>query len=345
MKSARLISKKRFEIVDAPMPVIHPGQVLVAMKAVGICASDVHYYTDERIGNQVCIYPQSLGHECAGIVAQTSHGSSYHEGDRVAVQPGLPCTTCEQCNAGHMNQCPNVKFLGMPGMPGAFQEILALDEKQIYRIPDSMSFDEAALLEPMSVAYHANVLARIQKNETIAIFGAGTIGLLTLAVAKVLGAGEAFIFDEHEYRLSCAKNEYHADHVVNVREHNPIDYIQKHTNERGVDISFEAAGRPESFEGALEAARIGGRVLIIGIPDQDRISFNPHSLRRRELLVQNVRRSNGETRQCIDLLNQGRLKIDNLATRHFSLEQITKAFEMAAGYKDKVVRAMIRFSV
>jgi threonine dehydrogenase-like Zn-dependent dehydrogenase len=206
-----------------------------------------------------------------------------------------------------------------------------------------MSFDEAALLEPMCVACHANVLAQIQKNETIAIFGAGAIGLLTLAIAKAHGAGESFIFDEHDYRLSCAKNKYHADHAVNVRDLDPIDYIQKHTNGRGVDVSFEAAGAPESFESALEAARIGGRVLIIGIPAQDRISFNAHSLRRRELLVQNVRRSNGETRQCIDLINQRRIKIGNLATHHFPLERIAEAFDVVAGYKDNAVRAMITF--
>jgi L-iditol 2-dehydrogenase len=325
------------------MPEILHGQVLVAIRAVGVCASDVHYYKDGRIGNQVCAFPQVLGHECAGIIAKTTGASFFHEGNRVAVEPGLPCMNCEPCKTGHFNQCPKVKFLGMPGLPGAFQEFLALDEKQIIKIPDSMSFDEAALLEPMGVAFHANVLARIQKNETIAVFGAGAIGLLTLAIAKEHGAGKSFIFDEHDYRLSCAKSYYHADHSVNVRTVDPIDYIQKHTNGHGVDVSFEAAGTPESFEGALEAARIGGRVFIIGIPAQDRISFNAHSLRRRELLVQNVRRSNGETRQCIDLINKGRIKIGNLATHHFPLERIAEAFEVAAGYKDNVVRAMITF--
>ncbi|MGB7568455.1 MAG: alcohol dehydrogenase catalytic domain-containing protein [Chitinivibrionales bacterium] len=343
MKSAQLIGKKHFEILDAPVPFIRQGQVLVAIKAVGICASDLHYYTDGRIGNQICAFPQVLGHECSGTIAQTVRGSSFHEGDRVAVEPGLPCGKCEHCKSGHFNLCPDVKFLGMPGMPGAFQEFLALDEKQITGIPDSVSFDEAALLEPMGVACHANVLARIQKNETIAVFGAGAIGLLTLAIAKEYGAGESFIFDEHDFRLSRAKNNFYADHAVNVRDIDPIDYIQKHTDRRGVDVSFEAAGTPESFESALEAARIGGRALIIGIPAQDRISFNAHSLRRRELLVQNVRRSNGETWQCIDLLNRGCLKIGNLATHHFPLERIGEAFDVAAEYKDNVVRAMITF--
>jgi L-iditol 2-dehydrogenase len=343
MRSAQLIGVNHFEIVEAPMPEIRQGQVLVAMKAVGVCASDVHYYRDGKIGNQVCAFPQVLGHECAGIIAKTTGASSFHEGDRVAVEPGLPCMNCEHCKNGHFNRCPKVKFLGMPGLPGAFQEFLAIDEKQIISVPGSMSFDEAVLLEPMGVAFHANVLAHIQKNETIAIFGAGAIGLLTLAIAKEYGAGESFIFDEHDYRLSRAKNEYHADHAVNVRDHSLLDYIKKHTKGRGVDASFEAAGVPESFESALESARIGGRALIIGIPAQDRISFNAHSLRRRELLVQNVRRSNGETRQCIDLLNQGRIKISELATHHFPLERIAEAFEVAAGYKDNVVRAMITF--
>ena len=325
------------------MPEIRQGQVLVEIRAVGVCASDVHYYRDGKIGNQVCAFPQVLGHECAGIIAKTTGASSFQEGDRVAVEPGLPCMNCEHCKNGHFNRCPKVKFLGMPGLPGAFQEFLAIDEKQVIKIPDSLSLDEAALLEPMGVACHAVALAHIQKNETVAVFGAGAIGLITLAIAKEHGAGESFVFDEHDYRLSHAKNNYHADHAVNVRTVDPIDYIQKHTNKRGVDVSFEAAGSPDSFEGALETARIGGRVFIIGIPAQDRISFNAHSLRRRELLVQNVRRSSGETRQCIDLIHQRRIKISELATHHFPLERIAEAFEVAAGYKDNVVRAMITF--
>jgi L-iditol 2-dehydrogenase len=226
-------------------------------------------------------------------------------------------------------------------MSGAFQEFLVADEKQLVILPNSMSFDDGALLEPMGVAYHAVALSRIQKNETLAIFGAGAIGLLTLALAKRHHAGTVFIVDNVAGRLAFAAKNYNADHCIIPKDTNPIDYIREHTKGRGVDISIEAAGTAQTFEWAFEAARIGGRVTLIGIPAEDRISFNAHSLRRRELLVQNVRRSNQTLEPCIKLVESGALSLQGLATHHFKLDNIATAFDVASGYKDGVIRAMI----
>jgi len=341
MKAALLKSPRHFEIADVPSPALKRGQILVAVKSVGICASDVHYYSDGRIGDQLCRYPQALGHECAGEVIESYGSGRFSCGARVAVEPGQPCNVCEHCVSGYFNRCPHVQFLGMPGMPGAFQEYLAVNEEQLVDLPDTMSFDDGALLEPMGVAYHAVALSTVQKNETVAIFGAGAIGLLTLALAKLKQCGTVFIFDTVIHRLDFAKKIYHADHAVTPENCNPIDYIRKHTGNRGVDISIEAAGSAQTFEWAFEAARIGGRVTIIGIPVNDRISFNAHSLRRRELLVQNVRRSNMALTPCIDLVASGAVSLNGLATHHFGLEQIGEAFDVASGYKDGVIRAMV----
>ena len=342
MKSAPLISIGRFDLRDAPIPQIKKGQALIAVKSVGICASDTHYFLEVRIGDQLCKFPQVLGHECSGVVHQSFTGSPFREGDRVAVEPGLSCGTCEQCASGHKNICSYIQFLGMPGMPGALQEFVAVDERQLCAVPAGMSFDEAALLEPMAVAYHAISLSRIERGETIAIFGAGAIGLLNLVVAKAFGAGETFIFDKIDSRLEYAKKVYFADHSVNVSAGDPVEYLLDATYGRGVDIAFEAAGAHETFEWSFKAPRPGGKTLIIGIPRGDRISFDAHFLRRRELLIQNVRRSNGELTQCIDLVSKGAIKIKSLATHHFPLKQIEKAFEIAAGYRDGVIRAMVQ---
>jgi L-iditol 2-dehydrogenase len=341
MKTAYLISTGHFEVRDNPIPPIKKGQALIAVKSVGICASDVHYFSEGRIGDQVCRFPQMLGHECGGVAHRVFSGSAFREGDRVAVEPGLSCGTCEQCKIGNEHLCPNVRFLGMPGMPGAFQEFIAVDERQLSAIPDGMTFHEAALLEPMAVACHAMGLSRIQSGQSVAIFGAGAIGLCALAIAKVKGAGETFVFDTINHRLEYAKKTYKADHVVNVQEKDPLEYLFDATRSRGVDISVEAAGAPETFEWAFSAARAGGKALIIGIPAIDRVSFDAHSLRRRELLVQNIRRSNGELKECIELVHSGKVSISGLATHHFLIEQIDKAFEIAAGYKDGVIRARV----
>jgi L-iditol 2-dehydrogenase len=343
MKAAQLISIGRFEIRDIPVPAITKGHALIAIQSVGICASDIHYFLKGNIGEQRCRFPQMLGHECSGIVNRAFSGSAFKEGDRVAVEPGLSCGACEQCRRGNGHLCGNIRFLGMPGMPGAFQEFLAIDEKQLNSIPDSMSFDEAALLEPMAVACHGISLSRMQPGESLAIFGAGAIGICTLAIAKAKGAGETFIFDKIDHRLHFAKTAYGADHCVNVETSDPLEYLFDATHCRGVDMSVEAAGAPETFDWAFSAPRAGGKALFIGIPEGNRISFDPHSLRRRELLVQNVRRSNGELRQCIDLVRSGTINISGIATHHFPLGQINQAFECAAGYRDGVIRAMVRF--
>jgi len=341
VKCAKLTGTGTLEIQETPEPQLAPGQILVAMKAVGICGSDIHYYTAGRIGSEQCRYPQTLGHECAGVVVKSFKGSKVREGTRVAIEPALPCMKCEICITGHYNCCPNVKFLGSPGMPGAFQELLPVDVMQVEEIPDDMSFDEAAVLEPLGVAYHTVELAGIQPGQSVAVFGAGAIGLLTLAMFKVCGAGETFIFDTLQYRLDIARRLYKADHVINVNGTDPLEYIRTMTKGRGVDITCEAAGQPQTFQWSFEAARIRGAAYIIGIPGVDSISFNPHTMRRKELLIRNVRRSNLALKPCIDLVDRGMLRIGELATHHFTLDRIKDAFDLASGYRDGAVRAII----
>lgn len=343
MISAKLVAPRQFEQFDLPIPEIKKGELLVAIQSVGICASDLHYYKDGRIGDQLCVYPHTLGHECSGVVVKAFSGSSFKEGDRVAVEPGLSCGVCEFCQSGHENLCPKVKFLGGPGMTGAFDEFLALDERQVERIPPEMTFDEAALLEPLGVAYHAVGLSGLKKGETIAVFGAGAIGQMTAALAKMYGAGEAFVFDREQSRLAFAKNNYGFDHCVSTSEAGPIAYIGEHTNGRGVDVVFEAAGEQETVSWSYEAARIGGRVLLIGIPSIDRIAYDPHLLRRREMLVRNVRRSNRALPPCIELVREKKIDIAPFGTHHFPLSKISEAFETVEHYADGVMRAMVEF--
>jgi len=341
MKAAQLTSLKKIRCVDLPSPTLKKGQVLVAVKSVGICASDVHYFKSGKIGDQICRYPQLLGHECSGVVHRAPPNSGFATGDRVAIEPALSCGRCSQCASGSAHLCGDVRFLGMPGMPGAFQEFIALDARQLFRIPASMNFNEAAILEPAGVACHAVNISAIQAGQSVAVFGAGAIGLLTLGIAKIKGAKKTFIFDKIPARLSIAKKIYGADHAVDVREADPLEYIANATGARGVDIAFEAAGKQQTIDWSFAAACSGGKTLLIGIPDGDRIFFNPHLLRRKELLVQNVRRSNGELAECIELFKSGALPLKNLATHHFPLEQAQKAIQLAASYKDGVIRAMV----
>lgn len=342
MKCAKLTGIHRLEVIDVPEPEANKGQVIVAMKAVGICGSDVHYYRTGRIGSDACVYPQSLGHECAGEVVTAFEGSKFRPGDRVAVEPARPCMQCEQCLSGHYNCCPHVKFLGSPSMPGAFAERLAIDETQLHKIPDTMSYDEAAILEPLGVAFHTVKLSELQPGATVAIFGTGPIGILTLAMFKACGAGEVFVFDKLQYRLDFAVANYGVDHAVNSSERDPIEYLKSHTRGRGVDITCECAGMAETVQWSFDAARIRGRSMIVGIPEVDSISFNPHPMRRKELLIQNVRRSNMALAPCEQLVTRKQVDIRKLATHHFSLDKIQNAFDTVGNYADGVIRAIIK---
>jgi L-iditol 2-dehydrogenase len=226
-------------------------------------------------------------------------------------------------------------------MQGAFSEYVIVDPCQIVHLPDALSMDEGALLEPIGIAFHALELASLKIGESVAVFGAGSIGLLTLAMAKLAGAGETFIFDKLPYRLEIAKNLYRVDHAVNSGAMDPVEYIKKHTNNRGVDISIEAAGAQETFWWTFESARIGGRCYLIGIPEADIIHFDPHTLRRRELLVQNVRRSNFSLERCRHIIQQGKIRIAHLVTHHFPLEKIAEAFDITSQYRDGVLKTII----
>lgn len=341
MKSALLTDLGSFKIITEPDLQPTDDEILVKVTACGICGSDVHYYKDGRIGNQLCKFPQRLGHEAAGLVVAAPDNSRFAKGDRVAIEPARPCFNCEHCSTGYYNRCPSVQFLGSPAMHGAFSELLVLHPSQLEHIPESMSFTEAALLEPLGVAYHALTLSKIKAGQSVAIFGAGPIGLLTLAMAKACGAGETFICDKLAYRLDFAKKTYAPDHCIDSSRESSTHYIQNATHGRGVDISFEAVGAQQTFDMTLQAARIGGKALFIGIPEVDTICFDPHLVRRGELLIQNVRRSNLALAPCINMVKRGDISVEALATHHFTLDSIADAFSVLAGYRDGVIKAIV----
>jgi len=342
MKSACLTGIRKVELLDMPVPEVKGSRILVRVKSCSLCGSDVHYYRDGEIGDAACVYPHHIGHEPAGIVEKVFDESVFKVGDRVAIEPGLSCGECEFCKSGRVNICPHVKFLASPGIPGAFQEYLALDESQLEKMPDSMSFDEGAMLEPLGIAYHAVFnLAKIQPGETVAVFGSGAIGMLTLQLAKLAGCGTAFISDPLDYRLAFAKKHAGADFTVNPGKTDALKFIKEKTDSRGVDVAFDAAGTQQSLEQCFESAAIGGRVYLTGIPEVDRITYNPHSMRRKELLIQNVRRSNRTLDVSMKLVAEGKINLKPYISHRFPLEKIGEAMKMADTYSDGIIRAII----
>ena len=342
MKAARLTGIGKFEITDVPGPELRPGWVIIRIYSVGVCGSDIRYYTDGRIGDQVIEYPFTIGHECSGIVEETGDGvTNLSPGQRVAIDPAISCGECFFCRMGRENICTNLIFLGCPGqIEGSLKQYLAMPEKNCYPIPDSMTFDEAVMTEPLAIAVHAIKLSDIQQGETVAVLGSGPIGLLTMMTAKHFGTAKVFSTDIIPERVDFARRMGAAE-SFNYNTDDVVSAIRDATEGRGVDIAFECAGEQDALDQAVEVLRPGGRLMILGIPGTERISFVADYMRRHELLLRNVRRQNHNVEEAIQLVAEKKIDAGSLVTHHFTLEKLGDAFDLAASYSDGVIKAMI----
>jgi L-iditol 2-dehydrogenase len=341
MKSAVLTALRKIEIKDMPLPEPGTGEVRLKVAAVGVCGSDVHYHEEGRIGSQVVKFPQVLGHEPSGVVDAVGAGVKLKPGDRVAVEPANHCGKCVYCQRGRQNLCLEMKFLGTPPIDGIFSQYRVMPEHCCFPISDSMSLTEASLLEPLGVGFHAVNLAKVGLGDTVAVFGSGPIGLVTLLAAKAAGAAKVFMTDLIPERLTFALKTG-ADYVMNPSDGDVVEWILDNTGGLGVDVTVDAAGKQETLDHCCLCSRRGGKAVIVGIPSVDRLLLPLHEVRRRELEMHNARRSNGEMKACIELVASGRINVKPLATHFFPLEKISDAFSLVHNYADGVIRAIIQ---
>lgn len=345
MKVAYLTGIRRVEVGEAAAPRLGgPDEVLLKIQSVGVCGSDIHYYTQGRIGSQVVKFPFSIGHECAGTVVEAgANVRGLRPGQRVAVDPLVACGHCDQCRAGRKHTCRNQKFLGIPGqMTGALCELLSLPAECCYPIPDSMSLAQAVVVEPFSIGLHAARLAELPPGARIGILGVGPIGLFVLLAARALVDCKVYATDLLDYRLEIARhsgahwagNPTGQDIVRAIAELEPL----------GLDCVFECAGDQAAFDQAVELLKPGGVLSIVSIPEADRISFSMEHLRRKELRVQNVRRQNECVAQAIEMISSGTVNVDQLVTHHFPISESADAFKLVAARQGGVVKAIININ-
>lgn len=207
MNAFVLTGLNRMKMIKVPKPqIVNPGDVLVRMVTVGVCGSDIHYYTDGKIGSQVVEYPFTVGHEGSGIVEKVGSGvSGIKAGDRVAIDPAMPCFQCDQCKSGRFHTCRRLKFLGCPGQAeGCLSDYIVMPEKSCFPLADSVTFDEAVISEPLAIGYYATKLAGNLKNKTIGILGFGPIGMSVLLPALAEKAGNIYVTDKINARLDIA---------------------------------------------------------------------------------------------------------------------------------------------
>lgn len=344
MKAVYLTDIETFEVRDIPRPrLTSPADVLLRVETVGVCGSDIHYFRDGRIGSMVVQFPWIIGHEFAAVVEEVGSAvTTLRPGQRVAVDPLVACGVCDQCRGGRVHTCRNQSFLGCPGqLPGAMVEMIVMPAACCLPVPAGMSADQATLVEPYSVAMHARHLARLKGNERIAVLGCGPIGLCVLAALRDAGVEGVRATDLHDNRLELARrfgaawtgNASRAETANRLRDQQPLGY----------NVIFECAGKPETIDQAAELLAPGGTLVLVGIPADSRISLDMNELRRKELAVQCVRRQNECVVGAIDAIASGRVNLDALVTHHVTPEQSQQAYELAADYRDGVVKAMICF--
>jgi len=318
MTAARLHGVRDIRMHSEALPVARAGEELVRITAVGLCGSDLHWFTEAGIGDAKLTRPVVPGHEFAGVI----EGGPRH-GLPVAVDPALPCRQCEMCVGGDGNLCPDVVFAGHGGQDGGLQQYLAWPSWALHPLPGGLSAADGAMLEPLGVALHALDLGHLRIGSTVAVVGAGPIGLLLVQAAKSTGATRVVAVEPLAHRRDAAKR-LGADLVLDADDA---------CDEIGADTVFEMAGNDEAVELSLRAARPGARVVLGGIPDGDRTSFQASLARRKGLTLVLVRRMNEAYPRAIRLVEQGLVDVSSIVSHRYPLERAAEAFAVAAERK------------
>jgi len=346
MMAARLHGPGDLRVDQVP----HPGppgrgDVLLRVTAVGICGSDLHIYQDARIGDTVVQEPLILGHEFAGVVeavgpdALDGRFRPLQPGTRVAVDPAQPCHHCDMCELGHPNLCRRLRFCGNYPCNGSLCQWMHMPAHTCFPIPNSIDNATAALLEPLGVAIHATDLAHIRVGNSAAVVGAGPIGLCILQTARLAGSDPIFISDKFPWRLKLAQR--FGGIPINCDEVDPAQAVLEATGGRGVDVAIEAAWSDHSVQQAAEMARLGGRLVIVGIPGDDRLVLRHSTARRKGLTIRMCRRMKHTYPRAIHLAERGAVDLQSLISHRFPLERAPEALALNAVYQDGVVKVVI----
>jgi L-iditol 2-dehydrogenase len=340
MRAAELIAPFEFRIAEMSIEEPGPGEVQVRVDAVGICGSDLHAWSEGSIGDSANSYPMVLGHEPAGTVLKTGASvTGIARGDRGALEPALYCYHCEFCQRGQFNVCANIRFLSNPGHPGFFRERVNLPASNFFPIPATLSSDHATLGEPLAVAMHSLKFAALQPDDTVAVFGAGPIGLLTIAALKASGARRIWVVEPLAHRRAMAMG---LGATVAIPPENAVPAILGDTGKRGVDCAIDCAAGEQTTNEAIHVARNAGRVVVTGIHAGKYVPLEGSTMRRKELTIYNVRRSNDEAHAALDLLIAHPEWFAPLVTHVRGMDQVADAFTIAGKYLDGVGKMIVR---
>jgi L-iditol 2-dehydrogenase len=344
MKAMVLTGIKQMEMREWPDPMIKNGhEVKIKLERVGVCGSDIHYYRTGKIGSQVVEFPFPVGHESGGTVVEVGNRvTKIKPGDRIAIEPAISCGQCDQCLAGRPNTCRHTRFLGCPGqVEGCLTEYVVMPEENCFPIPDNMSFDAAAISEPLAIGLYAVKQSGLTASDKIGILGFGPIGMSVMLPAMALGAERIYVTDKIDERLAVA-GKSNAKWKGNPAKEDVSGVINQ-LEPFQLDVVFECCGEQDAIDDALQIVKPGGKIMLIGIPEQQSLCFDMDYMRRKEITLINVRRQRYCLQEALDLMASGKVDVSPMATHRFHFRDTKKAFDLVDAYQDGVMKAMIQF--
>lgn len=341
MRVAVMNGKQDVSIELRPVPVPGAGEVLIRIQTVGVCGSDLHYYAEGKIGDIPVQTPFVLGHEIAGTIVALGEGvQGLQTGDLVAVEPGIPCGTCEMCRSGQYNLCPEMRFLATPPYDGAFSEYLAYPAKWVFRLPEGMTATQGALIEPLAVGMHAAQLAEASLGQSAFIFGCGCIGLVTLLALRSRGVSEIYMCDVIERRMEKAM-ELGATAVFDSRKCDVAQEILRLTDGRGVDCVFEMTGNHNALMQTVDVACKGGVIVLVGLGPQSVMPFNFEKLIWNQVQIRPCFRYKNIYPKAIRAISSGMIHVVDIVSDRVRLEEVPEALKYHLAHKSDIIKMIV----
>lgn len=341
MNAMMLTGPRRMEMARIQRPSPRPGQALVRVKHNGVCGSDLHFFEHGRIGDRFVVqYPYLLGHECAGIVEEVGEGvTALQPGDRVALEPGVPCGHCAFCRRGRYNLCPSVIFFAAPPVPGTLCDFVTHPADLCFKLPEGVGTLEGALVEPLAVGFHAAGLGLAMPGKTAVVLGSGCIGICSMLALKAFGVGVVYVTDPIAKRLAKAR-ELGATETVDITQTDPVKRVLDATGGRGADIVVETSGNSRAAFSTADYVAMGGKIVMVGLSPDPVFEFNFGAIMFKEASIETVFRYRNCYPAAIQAIAAG-LHISGIVSHRYPFERAGEAFAYNAEHRGDVVKAVI----
>lgn len=342
MKVAVMEGIGKMGYTERQIPTPKDDEVLVKLEYVGICGSDMHYYETGAIGDYVVEPPFVLGHEPGGTVVEVGKNVKHLKvGDRVALEPGKTCGHCEFCREGKYNLCPDVVFFATPPVDGVFQEYVAHEADLCFKLPDSVSTLEGALIEPLAVGFHAANQGGAHAGQTAVVMGAGCIGMVSMMALKAEGVSRVYVVDVMDKRLEKAL-ELGADGVINGKNENAVEAVKRLTDGKGCDLVIETAGTEITTRQAIHMTKKGATIVLVGYSKTGEMTLPMSLALDKELTFKTVFRYRHIYPMAIDAVASGKVNLKGLVTDVFEFDDIQNAMDRSVADKANIVKAVVK---